>query len=382
MEAAQPDNRDPESRGPGAEGTRSQMRVTRKDTERIEARPRRSSSSGIRSHREKGPGGRHSCLPVHASPGSQECLPPFQELRNRLQPAGEPTHAIPPHGEHTDDVATQDRGQQKERGQEYRAKDGVWQEESPSQRGDARAHGHHLVVLPHEDAEAYQKRVRGLDRRAQPARRPRPVPGRAGGAGLLAARPGRLLRAGLPGPAGPPRGAGDRRGGGAEAAALLKTLYETPDEAWQAGTRQDGPRMSSAFGHLSGGRREAPAAESPAALVRKLEATAGGCRGLLGEWDRLREKAVAATRPDPVLGWDWGEMRCAFRLLGYCQDEVKLAAAFDRRLGLLAKVYAVVEDRACRKILLTGCEDDPRIIPRPGVPATRRRLPCPSTSPR
>ena len=65
-------------------------------------------------------------------------------------------------------------------------------------------------------------------------------------------------------------------GGGAEAAALLKTLYETPDEAWQSGLRQDGPRMSSAFGHPSGGRREAPAAESTAALIRKLEATAGG----------------------------------------------------------------------------------------------------------
>ena len=86
--------------------------------------------------------------------------------------------------------------------------------------------------------------------------------------------------------------------------------------------------------------------------------------------------------PAPVLGWDWDEMRCAFRLLGFCQDEVKIAAAFDRRLGLLAKVYAVVEDRACRKILLMGCDDDPEDHPAPGVPATRRRLPCPSTSPR
>src|SRR5207248_1185412 len=36
----------------------------------------------------------------------------------------------------------------------------------------------------------------------------------------------------------------------------------------------------------------------------------------------------------------------------------KLAATLDRRLGLVAKVYAVVEDRACRKILLMGCDDD------------------------
>ena len=114
--------------------------------------------------------------------------------------------------------------------------------------------------------------------------------------------------------------------------------------------------------------REVPAAESPAALVRKLEATAGGCRRLIGEWGRLREQAAAAPGTDTALGWDWGEMRCAFRLLGLSQAEVKLAAAFDRRLGLLAKVYAEVEDRGCRKLLRMGCEDDPANDPWPGGP--------------
>ena len=70
-------------------------------------------------------------------------------------------------------------------------------------------------------------------------------------------------------------------------------------------------------------------------------------------------------------------MRCAFRLLGLCQDEVKIAAAFDRRLGLLAKVYAVVEDRACRKILLMGCDDDLEDHPWPGGPGDEAEAPLP-----
>ena len=70
-------------------------------------------------------------------------------------------------------------------------------------------------------------------------------------------------------------------------------------------------------------------------------------------------------------------MRCAFRLLGLSQDEVKLAAAFDRRLGLLAKVYAVVEDRACRKILRMGCDDDPEDHPWPGGPDDEAEAPLP-----
>ena len=234
-----------------------------------------------------------------------------------------------------------------------------------------------IVVLPHEDAEAYERRLQAWTAELNPkgdldrylAERAVKVSWQLDRAdsyeqACLARRVRRAERE-------------IDEGGGAEAAALLKTLYETPDEAWQSGLRQDGPRMSSAFDHLSGGRREAPAAESPASLIRKLEATAGGCRRLLGEWDRLREKAVAATRPDPVLGWDWDEMRCAFRLLGLCQDEVKVAAAFDRRLGLLAKVYAVVEDRACRKILRMGCDDDPEDHPPPGGPDDEAEPPLP-----
>ena len=105
-------------------------------------------------------------------------------------------------------------------------------------------------------------------------------------------------------------------GGDGEAAALLKTLYETPDDYWPAGPRPAGPRMSSHFDYLKTDRDGAPAAESPAALVRKLEATAGGCRRLLSEWDRLREKAVAATEaPDPGPG------------LGLGRDAVRVPAA-------------------------------------------------------
>ena len=70
-------------------------------------------------------------------------------------------------------------------------------------------------------------------------------------------------------------------------------------------------------------------------------------------------------------------MRSAIRLLGLSQHEVKLAAAFDRRLGLLAKVYAVVEDRTCRKLLLMGCDDDPEDDPWPEGPVDEEEKPLP-----
>ena len=252
-----------------------------------------------------------------------------------------------------------------------------------------------VVVLPHEDAEAYRKRVDAWTVELNPqgdlgrylAERAAKVSWQLDRAdsyeqACLARRVRRAERE-------------LDEGGDGEAAALLKTLYETPDDFWPAGPRPAGPKMSSHFDYLKTDRDGAPAAESPAALVRKLEATAGGCRRLLSEWDRLREKAVAALgsaqapelapAPDsvPVLGWDWGEMRCAFRLLGLCQDEVKLAAAFDRRLGLIVEGLRGGRGPHLPEDPADGVRGRPRgssLAPR--VPTTTRRRPSPSTSPR
>ena len=81
---------------------------------------------------------------------------------------------------------------------------------------------------------------------------------------------------------------------------------------------------------------------------------------------RLRSWAGTGTR----CGARSGCWACA-------RHEVKLAAAFDRRLGLLAKVYAVVEDRACRKLLRMGCDDDPEDDPWPEGPDDEAEAPLP-----
>src|SRR3954471_13124321 len=104
-----------------------------------------------------------------------------------------------------------------------------------------------VVVLPHEDAEAYRKRVDAWTVELNPqgdlgrylAERAAKVSWQLDRADSYeqACLARRVRRAG---------GEIDA-GGGAEAAAILQKLYGTPDEAWQAGTRQAGPRMSSAF---------------------------------------------------------------------------------------------------------------------------------------
>ena len=58
------------------------------------------------------------------------------------------------------------------------------------------------------------------------------------------------------------------------------------------------------------------------------------------------------------------------------QNDPKVITAY---LGceVVAKVYAVVEDRACRKILLSGCDDDPEDLPAPGGPGDEAEAPLP-----
>ena len=68
------------------------------------------------------------------------------------------------------------------------------------------------VVLPHEDEQAYQHRLEAWTSELKAPRRLRPVPGRTPGEDLLAARPGRHLRAGQVDQADPGRSQALRQG--------------------------------------------------------------------------------------------------------------------------------------------------------------------------
>ena len=196
--------------------------------------------------------------------------------------------------------------------QEHRAEDGGWEEEGQAQRGQARAHRHHRRRPAPRGRGGVPAAGRGLDGRAQPARATsggtwpsarRRSPGSSTGPtptsrpawpGGSAARSGRSTRGETPRPRRCSRRCTRRR-----------TRPGSP------GRGRPGRGCRAHFDYLKTGRDKAPAAESPAALVRKLEATAGGCRRLLGEWDRLREKAIAApglarpgSRPGLGLGRD------------------------------------------------------------------------------
>ena len=116
-----------------------------------------------------------------------------------------------------------------------------------------------IVVLPHEDEEAYQRRLEAWtaelnakgDMGRYLAERAVKVSWQLDRAdsyeqACLARRVRRAERE-------------SDEGGDAGAAGLLETLYGTPDEAWQAaGPRPAGPRMSSAFDYLSDRPRRGP----------------------------------------------------------------------------------------------------------------------------
>ena len=137
-----------------------------------------------------------------------------------------------------------------------------------------------VVVLPHEDEEAYRHRVEAWTAELNPrgelgrylAERAAKVSWQLDRAdsyeqACLARRVRRAERE-------------SDEGGGAEAAALLKTLYETPDEAWQSGLRQAGPRMSrpSITCRPTGARPRPPNRPRPwCASSRPRPAAAAGC---------------------------------------------------------------------------------------------------------
>src|SRR5204863_4776669 len=123
------------------------------------------------------------------------------------------------------------------------------------------------VVLPHEDEEAYRQRVEAWTAELNPrGELGRYLAERAAKVSWQLDRADSYEQACL---ARRVRRAGREidEGGDAGAAALIETLYGTPDEAWQAGPagpRPAGPRMSSAFDYLSTDRDGASAAGSPA----------------------------------------------------------------------------------------------------------------------
>lgn len=213
------------------------------------------------------------------------------------------------------------------------------------------------VVLPHEDAEAYQQRVEAWTRELNPrgdlgrylAERAARISWQLDRAdayehACLSQRVRHAGRAVIEGPE-------------AEAVALLERLYGSHES--QASFEPNG---SGPLGGHSVARGEAPAVLSPSALVGRLETTAAGCRLVLGEWVRLRDKVSQVSQVSEIAtsepAWDWDDLTRAVRLLGLGEAEARVAALLDRRLGPLARAQAEVHARECRRLLETGVDDE------------------------
>jgi hypothetical protein len=212
------------------------------------------------------------------------------------------------------------------------------------------------VVLPHEDEDAYRQRVDSWTRELNPR----------GDLGRYLAERAAKISWQLDRADGYEQACLARRvrtaertledGGGREAAALLERLYQADDEP-----PSSGPKVSSHFAWLPEGRGGAPAEEyeAPEALLRRLEGTAGGCRKLMAEWGRLRDKAVAppaGAPPGPA--WDLDDMSHAIRLMGLKAVLLPAATVLDGRLTVLAKVHHHVQGEFFRRLMDAADPDE------------------------
>src|SRR5262245_58505236 len=133
------------------------------------------------------------------------------------------------------------------------------------------------VVLPHEDAEEYQRRVQAWTAELNPhGDLGRYLAGRAARISWQLDRADAYERDRLARKLREAERQVDE-GGAAAAGALLEKLYATSDEPLQTG-----PRISSRFAYRADSRESDPEDELPA-LLKRLEATAGGSRRLLEE---------------------------------------------------------------------------------------------------
>ena len=200
------------------------------------------------------------------------------------------------------------------------------------------------VVLPHEDAEAYQQRLDDWTADLQPrTKMERYLVERAVRVSWQLDRADFHERARLVRRIEQLRRERAKTGGG-PARALVKQLLAIPKETevYQIPSENDPPRVQ------------------PAHLVAQLEATAAGCQALLDEWFGLwnflaGEKDKTTPRlPDQQMVGDGRVVR----LLGYRDPEAKIMTTVDRRIAALLETQELAFDNFGQNMLYLKWDDE------------------------
>ncbi len=199
------------------------------------------------------------------------------------------------------------------------------------------------IVLPHEDADAYQKRLDDWLLDMNP---------RTGQETYLVDRLVRISwqldradfheRARLTGKIERMR---EQRGRDRSVPDLLNRLLSIPQDR-------------SIFRLPS--KDDPPPREDAADLLSRLQSTAEGCQALLDEWEGLRSFLIRQkAEPAPLLP-DQNLVGCCrvVRLLGKRDPEAKIMATIDRRFDALLQIQSLAFDETARKILTCRFEDE------------------------
>jgi hypothetical protein len=222
------------------------------------------------------------------------------------------------------------------------------------------------VVLPHEDAEAYQERREAWTRELDPP----------GELGLYLAD--RVVRISWQ---------LDRADAHERARLAARVRSQPRDKARSAQRRVDGlmrKLFSSAGGsdtgpehrydlrgsRVGGTARRVGVDADPAVLIDKLESSAEGCRRLLAEWQSCLQELEDWIKDDASPGWGLADRNRLLRLFGYRAEEAEAVAALDRRIALVMRVQKLAEDLAVTQIWAETAKNDddddpPEFEPRP-----------------
>jgi hypothetical protein len=229
------------------------------------------------------------------------------------------------------------------------------------------------VVLPHEDAEAYQQRYDAWQKDLNP------------GGDVAAYLVERAVRVSWQ----------LDRADFHERARLAKRVSKRPRNKKNARERtaEDlirrllDPDDPSRINGVSAARKRTSAlwpqtqqiSEDPLELIRKLESSAEGCRRLVAEWGSLLESLDGWIGSDDKTCGMMIPRKRVLRLFGVHEEATEAPAELNPALLLLLRVQYLAEEEICVKLLRQGrdVEDDLEI--KAAFPESKTEEPWPST---
>jgi hypothetical protein len=107
-----------------------------------------------------------------------------------------------------------------------------------------------------------------------------------------------------------------------------------------------------------------PSREGPAEVLAQLKATAEGCRRLLAEWTAIKDELDEMIDTDDEISMSLSNLHLigqgrVLRLLGLSDRYAAIQASVDRRVAALVQLQKLAHEEMCIRILAFGRNEDP-----------------------